>query len=129
MLALVSIEIALFVAISVVGAFTTWRFTEGPLRVFTLIALLVTLVVGFTRATTERLTKHAEPVALRPADSGAVGSGACRSCHPSEHASWHRSFHRTMTQVATPASVKAPFDGAELTSDGHAYRLTHDEDG
>jgi predicted CXXCH cytochrome family protein len=31
-------------------------------------------------------------------DEEYVGSGACRSCHPSEHASWSRTYHRTMTQ-------------------------------
>ncbi len=31
-------------------------------------------------------------------DGDDVGSGACRSCHPSEHASWSRTYHKTMTQ-------------------------------
>ena len=53
-------------------------------------------------------------VADRPievADDGFVSSDTCRSCHPAEYASWHHSFHRTMTQVATPETVRADFDG------------------
>ncbi len=48
-------------------------------------------------------------------DEGFVSSDTCRSCHPSEHASWHSSFHRTMTQVATPETVRADFDGVVVT--------------
>ena len=42
---------------------------------------------------------------------GYVSSGTCRACHPSQYDTWRGSFHRTMTQVATPASVRADFDG------------------
>ena len=57
-------------------------------------------------------------VADRPievADDGFVSSDTCRSCHPGEYASWHASFHRTMTQVATPETVRADFDGVVVT--------------
>ena len=39
------------------------------------------------------------------------GSTSCGDCHRGHVASWSRTFHRTMTQVASPASVVAPFDG------------------
>jgi hypothetical protein len=42
---------------------------------------------------------------------GYVSSQTCRACHPSQYASWHRSYHRTMTQVASPETVLARFDG------------------
>ncbi|MGD2108426.1 MAG: multiheme c-type cytochrome [Phycisphaerae bacterium] len=52
-----------------------------------------------------------------------VGSDACRSCHPYEHATWHASYHRTMTQVATPESILAPFDGTELNLEGVTWHV------
>jgi hypothetical protein len=63
----------------------------------------------------------------RPED-GFIGSGACERCHVDEHASWHRSYHRTMTQVASPESVLAPFDGQTLVNRGRAYRLEQSGD-
>jgi hypothetical protein len=53
--------------------------------------------------------------------TGYVGSGACRSCHPGEHASWHGSFHRTMTQPCTEKTLRADL--------GEARRLTLDQHG
>jgi Cytochrome c552 len=44
-------------------------------------------------------------------DAGYVSSDTCRACHPGQYASWHGSYHRTMTQVATPDTVAASFDG------------------
>ena len=41
-------------------------------------------------------------------------SNACRACHPAQYASWRASYHRTMTQVATPESVVADFDGVTV---------------
>ncbi|HEX5100927.1 MAG TPA: multiheme c-type cytochrome [Polyangiaceae bacterium] len=117
-------ETALFTAICLVGLFATWRFTEGPLRAFTLGAMALTLAIGLGRASTQALAKQSEPVALRPADSGATGSGACRSCHPSEHDSWHRSFHRTMTEIASPSSVRGPWDGVRVEADGRSVELS-----
>ena len=48
-----------------------------------------------------------------PAD-GYVSSQTCQACHPGEYGSWHASYHRTMTQVATPESVIADFDGVRV---------------
>jgi len=47
-------------------------------------------------------------------EAGYVSSQTCRACHPSQYASWHRSYHRTMTQVATPDTVAASFDGVTV---------------
>ena len=58
-----------------------------------------------------------------PAD-GYVSSETCRACHPSQYATWHGSFHRTMTQVATPATVRADFDGVVVDAvPGRPMRL------
>lgn len=43
-----------------------------------------------------------------------ASSQACRACHPSQYASWHQSYHRTMTQVATPDTIAAGFDGVRV---------------
>ena len=56
-------------------------------------------------------------VADRPVEvtaDGYVSSDTCRACHPSEYESWHGSYHRTMTQVATPDTVSADFDGVRV---------------
>ena len=57
-----------------------------------------------------------------------VGSGACRSCHPSEHATWHASYHRTMTQLASPESILAPFQGAELNLEDVTWHVERRKD-
>ena len=63
----------------------------------------------------------APPARRQPADRPVeitgdryVSSGTCRACHPSQYASWHASYHRTMTQVATPQTVAASFDGVRV---------------
>ena len=43
-----------------------------------------------------------------------ISSNTCQACHPSEYETWHGSFHRTMTQVATPETVRADFDGVRV---------------
>ncbi len=47
---------------------------------------------------------------------GYVGSQTCRACHPSQYASWRGSFHRTMTQVASPDTAAASFDGVTVAA-------------
>jgi predicted CXXCH cytochrome family protein len=128
MLALVGIEIALFIAIACAGVLATWRFTDGAVRAFTLAALAVTLALGYARFQRHYIAKRELAIAIRPLDSGAVGSGACRSCHPSEHASWHRTFHRTMTQVATTSSVLGAWDGTRVEADGRSIELSRRDD-
>lgn len=62
------------------------------------------------------------PIQVRT--DGYVASSACQACHPSQYASWHASFHRTMTQVATPESIVADFDGVTVTDvPGRPMRL------
>jgi hypothetical protein len=51
---------------------------------------------------------------VQTAGGGYVSSGTCRACHPSEYASWHGSYHRTMTQIASPETVAASFDGVTV---------------
>jgi hypothetical protein len=52
------------------------------------------------------------PIQVR--EDGYVSSETCKACHPSQYAAWHGSFHRTMTQVATPDTVRADFDGVNM---------------
>ncbi len=56
---------------------------------------------------------------------GYVKSNACRECHPREHESWTASYHRTMTQLVTPETVPASFEGVTFTDIAHhrSYRL------
>ena len=62
----------------------------------------------------------------RPVQSpeyGYVSSDKCRACHPSEYNTWHGSYHRTMTQIASPSTVVAPFDGQTIEGSGLKYQL------
>ena len=55
---------------------------------------------------------------------GYVSSDTCRACHPTEYDTWYGSFHRTMTQVATPDTARADFDGVEVANThGRPMRL------
>ena len=57
-------------------------------------------------------------------DAGYVTSDACVSCHPEQHSTWHDSYHRTMTQVASPETVVASFDGVDLKTGDQTARLS-----
>ena len=59
---------------------------------------------------------------------GYVSSQTCQACHPAEYASWYGSFHRTMTQVATPETVRADFDGVRVDNT-HGRPMTLERDG
>jgi predicted CXXCH cytochrome family protein len=83
-----------------------------------------------------RPARRAEPVRgpRVSRDGGYVGSGACRSCHPSEYASWSRTYHRTMTQRATPETMLAHPPSSEpiaITTGSHHMQgyWTEDERG
>ncbi|MSP16715.1 MAG: hypothetical protein EXR73_08935, partial [Myxococcales bacterium] len=70
--------------------------------------------------------EYDQPLPGRPievADDGYVTSRECRACHVEAYDTWHDSFHRRMTQVVTPATVQARFDGAEFTLRGRPFRL------
>ena len=66
------------------------------------------------------------PTELR--DEGYVGSEACGECHPRNAETWHASYHRTMTQVATPAAIRAPFEGTTPLFDGTVWKLSREGD-
>ncbi|MGE3844958.1 MAG: multiheme c-type cytochrome [Vicinamibacterales bacterium] len=96
--------------------------------------LFVAVILGFVvsalvMATTyepevpEHLT-DARPVQLR--EDGYISSQACQSCHPNEYATWRASYHRSMTQVATPETVKAHWDGVVADVHGRPMRLRQD---
>jgi predicted CXXCH cytochrome family protein len=70
-----------------------------------------------SRAVLVQKTPRPEP------HGGYVSSDKCRSCHHTEYSSWHHSYHRTMTQIASPASVLAPFTNVTLELEGESYRL------
>jgi hypothetical protein len=62
------------------------------------------------------------PVQVR--EDGYTSSQACQACHPDQYASWHASYHRTMTQLATPQTARANFDGVTVPNvHGRPMRL------
>jgi Cytochrome c552/Cytochrome c554 and c-prime len=86
----------------------TWTTTT-----FVISCLAVSVASGLTFLGRQPLSSE-EAAIDRPnqiAHDGYASSSRCQSCHPSEYSSWRNSYHRTMTQVATPDSVIADFDG------------------
>ncbi len=59
----------------------------------------------------------------RRGDNQYAGSASCRECHTDEHKSWHDSYHRSMTQIMTPDTVMAAFDGQSLTFGGERFTM------
>lgn len=104
-----------------------WRRSARAGRLALLGAAGVALLAGagLGGAYLRSAARTAEPPASRPIEvreDGFVSSRACRACHPDQYASWRASYHSTMTQLATPESVLAPFDGREIEI-GHRYQL------
>lgn len=64
----------------------------------------------------------------RRADDEYAGSNSCKECHTDEHKSWHDSYHRSMTQIMSPESVKAAFNGQSLSFEGERFTM-HKRDG
>ena len=93
----------------------------------TLALLSVATALGVASAVSLEPIAPEAAVEYRPievAEDGYVSSETCRACHPSQYATWHGSFHRTMTQVATPESVRADFDGVVVEAvHGRPMRL------
>jgi len=116
-----TLEIALVLALIGASAGYAWRSSAGLPRAAAFILAALGLLAVAVRASSRG--PRQPTIALRRDASNAVGSGACRSCHPSEYASWHRSFHRTMTQVATPATVLGPWNGVKLEVEGRSVEL------
>jgi Cytochrome c552/Doubled CXXCH motif (Paired_CXXCH_1)/Cytochrome c554 and c-prime len=76
-------------------------------------------VAGAAAAFSSRALPPESSITDRPiqvSEDGYVSSQTCRACHPSQYNTWHQSYHRTMTQVATPETAVADFDG--VTIDG-----------
>lgn len=63
----------------------------------------------------------------RGLDAEHAGSQACKSCHPAQHQSWASAWHSKMTQVATPQTVLAPFDGRILRKGSVWWRVTQEQ--
>jgi len=56
-------------------------------------------------------------------DNEYVGSESCRGCHSDEHKSWHASYHRSMTQLMSPETVQATFDGQTHEFQGERFTM------
>ncbi|MET0213939.1 MAG: cytochrome c3 family protein [Vicinamibacterales bacterium] len=81
------------------------------------VVLLFALTLGWSIVTNRDAYVLEQQVTYRPIQvegDGYVSSNACRACHPAQYSAWHASFHRTMTQVATPDSVRADFNGVRV---------------
>ena len=85
------------------------------------VALGVAIAATRDPAVPEASVTH-RPIAVSA--DGYVSSETCQACHPSQYATWYGSFHRTMTQVATPKTVRADFDGVVVDAvPGRPMRL------
>lgn len=98
----------------------------------TIAMLLASTGLGVTLAITGDHGVPESEIDNRPVQvtsDGYVTSETCRSCHPSEYDSWYDSFHRTMTQVVTPDTVRADFDGVLVEhTQGRPMWLERDDD-
>ena len=82
-----------------------------------ILILLVSTALGVALVITGSPPAPESEVVDRPVQmtgDGYVSSDTCRACHPAEYESWHGSYHRTMTQVATPDTARADFDGVQV---------------
>ena len=66
---------------------------------------------------------HAATLPFSRDDSEYAGSASCRDCHTDEHQSWHASYHRSMTQLMSPETVQAVFDGQAHEFQGERFTL------
>ena len=106
---------------------------SGPLRFEPAVAVLIaSLGLGVALAVTANRGVPESEVDNRPVQvdgDGYVTSETCRSCHPSQYDTWYGSFHRTMTQIATPDTVRADFDGVRVeNTHGRPMLLERDGD-
>lgn len=98
-----------------------------PMRLISTLSLVLFASFGWAIWTRSGVLAERQ-VQNRPIQVPAAGytsSETCRACHPSQYASWHDSYHRTMTQVATPRSVVADFNGTTIADvHGRPMRLS-----
>jgi len=59
----------------------------------------------------------------RSKDAEYTGSASCRECHAEEHQSWHASHHSRMTQLMSPETVQAAFDGRPYEFQGERFTM------
>lgn len=113
-------------ALAVVAALAAWLLV-GRSTVRRVTAVLVACVLGGLIA--PRIWPHRPPAlatqqaAQKTDDLGYVSSTKCRACHPSQFESWHRSFHRKMTQVASRATIIAPYEHTVVQGRGRQLEL------
>jgi hypothetical protein len=93
-----AVELLLVLGLGVVGLAVAFR-GRGGTRGVAFAGTSLLLGAALLAAVAGRTPAAPTGTPERTAPSSAVGSQACRSCHPGEHESWHRSFHRTMTRV------------------------------
>jgi hypothetical protein len=94
------------------------------------LAFVLLGLAGWTRGSTAAPPAD-DPtggVPLVERDEGYAGAESCAGCHPRNHASWHASYHRTMTQVATPATMLAPWVGTTPPFEGRVWKLERSDD-
>ena len=90
-----------------------------------LIWLVVGLVVVSTRLgwavmTSREMSPPEASITNRPIQvpsDGYASSRTCAACHPAQYATWRGSYHPSMTQIATPESVLADFDGVRVSAE------------
>ena len=81
---------------------------------------VVSTGLGWAVMTSRERSPPEATVTNRPIEvrsDGYVSSGRCAACHPAQYATWFGSFHRSMTQIATPETVLADFDGVRVSAE------------
>ena len=94
------------------------------------IVVIVLLAINLTgppeqtgQALGQTQTPFAATLPFSRDDNEYSGSDACRDCHADEHRSWHASYHRSMTQLMSPDTVRAAFDGQAYEFQGERFTM------
>ena len=74
-------------------------------------------------STVQQLLPYEITLPYRRGEKEYSGSSSCRECHLNEHKSWHDSYHRSMTQIMSPQTVKAAFDGQSYTFGNERFTM------
>lgn len=118
----------------------SFKHYHSSLRWIVVIAVVVVILIGinFFESTNQfdsdipnksigepnpTVSLYQTTLPYRRADNEYAGSSSCKECHTNEHKSWHNSYHRSMTQIMSPESVKAAFNGQSLVFEGESFTM------
>ena len=120
----IAVVLVALLALSGIGWLAAWVLgrarSPGPATALLLVGALAWVGLA-VRNSPDEAAVSGRPIQV--GENGYVSSRTCRGCHPANYASWRASYHRRMTQVVSPETVVASFDGVDLEWAGDRYHL------